>query len=39
MLQIRGKLKNEKNFSLRKKCPYSDIFCSIFSRIPTEYCT
>ena len=23
--------------SLRKKCPYSEFFCSVFSRIWTEY--
>ena len=22
---------------LRKKCPYSELYCSVFSRIQTEY--
>ena len=26
-----------KNFTLRKKCPYSELFWSAFSRIWTEY--
>ena len=24
-------------FSLRENCPYSEFFCSVFSRIPSEY--
>ena len=28
---------SERHFSLRKKCPYSELFWSAFSRIRTEY--
>ena len=34
------KLKNQKelcSYTLRKKCPYSELFWSVFSRIQTEY--
>ena len=30
-------IKNSKPFTLRKKCPYSELFWSVFSRIRTEY--
>ena len=28
---------NSAYITLREKCPYSELFCSAFSRIPTEY--
>ena len=31
------KLNYAKNFALREKCPYSEFFSSVFSRIWTEY--
>ena len=30
-------IKNMKTITLRKKCPYSEFFWSVFSHIQTEY--
>ena len=36
-LDMRGKYQEVRNVTLRKKCPYSELFWSVFSRIRTEY--